>query len=168
MIHHLTPLPFPIPSPALALLNKATTTPISLGSAENALTAYTNINNATLCGICQGLIVMIWSREATHLQEQQQLKDQVLQLDNKVCYYVTLDNVIPEGYKLNNGQLPNFQIPIDNRYYILAKWVKLLPDGKAQGLAQSRSDLPYTINLYALPDPTSTGDEPLQPLPSWF
>jgi hypothetical protein len=92
----------------------------------------------------------------------------MLQLENKVHFYVTPDDIILEGYKLNNGWLPNFQIPMDNRYYIPAKWVKLLPDGKAQGLAHNRSDLPYTINLYTLPNPTSSGDEPLQPLPSWF
>jgi hypothetical protein len=57
---------------------------------------------------------------------------------------------------------------MDDGYYIPAKWIKLLLDGKAQGLTQNRSNLPYTINLYTLPDPTSSRNEPLQPLPSWF
>src|ERR1700752_673153 len=82
-IHHLTPPLFPIPSPAPALQNKAMMAPISSGSVENTLATYTNIDNATLHGICQGLIVMIRIREASHLQKCQQLEDQVLQLENK-------------------------------------------------------------------------------------
>jgi hypothetical protein len=95
--------------------------PISPGSVENALVAYTNINNATLQGICQGLIITICSREATHMQEHQQLENHIVQLENKVHHYITPDDIVLEGYKLNNRQLPNFQIPIDDGYYVPAK-----------------------------------------------
>jgi hypothetical protein len=51
-------------------------------------------------------------------------------LKTKVHHYITTNNIILEGYELNNGHLPTFQIPIDDGYYVPAKWIKLLPDEK--------------------------------------
>ena len=74
----------------------------------------------------------------------------------------------PPGYEENNGWLPNFTIPLDDRTERFACFIKQLDDGRVTGLhsgAKSEEDA-RIIELYASPDYSS--DKPLEPLPTWL
>ena len=74
----------------------------------------------------------------------------------------------PPGYKENNGRLPNFTIPLNDRTERFACFIKQLNDGRAAGLhsrATSEEDA-HIIELYASPNYSS--DKPLKPLPTWL
>ena len=74
----------------------------------------------------------------------------------------------PPRYKENNGHLPNFTIPLDDRTERFTCFIKQLDDGRVaglHGLAKGEEDA-RIIELYASPDYSS--DKPLEPLPTWL
>jgi hypothetical protein len=72
------------------------------------------------------------------------------------------------GFTLNNGKIANFHIPVGDRLYQEAKWIKLNGDSTVSGYhsMQGPNEQPHVIDLYASPDYSI--NSPLEALPAWF
>jgi hypothetical protein len=72
------------------------------------------------------------------------------------------------GYTLNDGQVPHFHIPVKDRLYHPAKWIKLNDDGTILGYAntQEPNKQPYVIDLHT--QVNNSTDTPIETLPAWF
>ena len=99
------------------------------------------------------------------------LKEQVHRLHDHVEHYENIFEHAPDGYIENDGQVPHFYIPLSDRVFKLAKWIKKLEDGRVAGFhkQQGPNESPYIIDLYVQADMEGHGEEnPIEPLPTWF
>jgi hypothetical protein len=119
------------PSPQYPLLSPQT--------ALNALTTQTDLNE-TVPTITYGLVSTIHNREVLHALESKCLaksNDELTTTNRDLCkrlerYSRQADRELelplqPIGYEDNNGRVAT-QVPIGDRYYANAKWIKLQPD----------------------------------------
>jgi hypothetical protein len=142
--------------------------PLSPRTVRTTLDANSNIDNAMLRTIANGLLQTIADREASISVATKRYEDHLHHLEQKVLHYEETFNHPPPGYGLNARRVANFQIPVGEGLYQEAKWVRLNDDGTVSGYhsTQGPNQQPYTIDLYASPDYNS--DSPLEPLPAWF
>jgi hypothetical protein len=142
--------------------------PLSPRTIRSTLDANSNIDNAMLRTITNGLLQTIADREASISVATKCYEDRLHHLEQKVLHYEETFNHPPVGYELNNGKVANFQIPVSDGLYQEAKWIRLNDDGTVSGYhsTQGPNQQPYTIDLYASPD--FSADSPLKPLPAWF
>jgi hypothetical protein len=95
-------------------------------------------------------------------------------LATRLANYEEEYDTAPKGYQLNNGRLPHFCIPLGDRVYALAKWIKQNEDGTVSGVyeGQGPKDNEHIIDVYATPfcSPTSpeASHDPAEPLPPWY
>ena len=72
----------------------------------------------------------------------------------------------PDGFQDNNGRVTAL-IPINEDYYVAAKWICQQPNGKVKLLAgQEEGEEPCIVDLYATPD--YQGLDPVEVMPTWF
>jgi hypothetical protein len=142
--------------------------PLSPRTVCTTLQASSNIDNAMLRTIANGLLQTIADREASTSVATKHYEDRLHHLEQKILHYEETYNHPPEGYELNVGKVTNFQIPVGEGLYQEAKWIRLNDDGTVSGYhsAQGPNQQPYIIDLYAAPD--YSVDSPLEPLPAWF
>jgi hypothetical protein len=142
--------------------------PLSPRTVHTTLQTQTNIDNDMLRGIANGLLQTIADREASTSMATECYEDHVHHLEQRILHYKKTFNEPPEGYKLNNGKVTNFQIPVGEGLYQEAKWIHLNDDDTVSGYhsSQGPNERPYIIDLYATPD--YSVDSPLEPLPAWF
>jgi hypothetical protein len=142
--------------------------PLSPHTIHTTLQNNTNIDNGMLRSTTNGLLQTIADREASTSMATKCCKDRLHHLKQKVLHYEQNFNVAPKGYKLNDGKVSNFHIPVGGGLYQEAKWVRLNDNGTVSGYhnSQGPNEWPYIIDLYAAPN--YSVDLPLEPLPPWF
>jgi hypothetical protein len=142
--------------------------PLSPRTVRTTLETNSDIDNAMLRTIANGLLQTIADCEASISVATKRYEDRLHHLEQKVLHYEGTFNHPPEGYKLNDGKVVNFQIPVGEGLYQEAKWIRLNDDGTVSGYhsGQGPNQRPYIIDLYAAPD--YSVDTPLEPLPTWF
>ena len=142
--------------------------PLSPTSIQNVLAATPNPTPDQFRLIINGLTAMIRIRDNVHREKVEGLEADIANLQQQVDDDGDgLAKCLP-GYKENNGQLPNFTIPLNDRTEQFACFIKQLNDGRVTGLhsgAKSEEDA-WIIELYASPDYSS--DKPLEPLATWL
>ena len=58
----------------------------------------------------------------------------------------------PDGFQDNNGRVTAL-VPLDDDYYVAAKWIRQRPDGRVELLAGLEDgEEPRIVDLYATPD----------------
>jgi hypothetical protein len=131
------------------------------------LAADPHVPEETMCEIAAGLLQTIEEQENTHSAEVWKLQERLECLEELMGDKDS--NEPPEGYVKNNGKIPNFNIPMDDRIYLLAKFIKLHPGDytKAYGLTGKElpSESPYSMEIYTAPD-LHLNKVP-EPLPLW-
>ena len=105
--------------------------PVSPGTALVALELNgQDFPNFTLtANITKGLAKTVKKRDDTYEEEELHLKDRIRGLEECVLHYKENFNIPPEGYIKNQYYL-DLTIPIGNRLFQPAKWIKLLNDGQ--------------------------------------
>jgi hypothetical protein len=112
-----------LPAPPHQEISGATLQAIALAplvsprSALALLDAYQDIDQSALRAITWGLMVTIQQRDAYHAQQQRHHEQTIKELQEKVGEYKMIFDSVPNGYKENNGHLPNFNIPVGNGMY---------------------------------------------------
>jgi hypothetical protein len=127
-----------------------------------------DLDATLLWSITNGLLQTIANRERDSAVARKGYKDHIHHLEQCVLHYENTFNHAPEGFVLNNGQVTNFHIPVGDRLYQEAKWIRLNNDGTVSGYTteQGPNQQPHIINLYATPD--NNIDLPINALPVWF
>jgi hypothetical protein len=135
---------------------------------HTTLQTQTNIDNDMLRGIATGLLQTIADREASTSVATKHYEDRVHHLEQRILHYEQTFNEPPEGYKLKNRKVSNFQILVSGGLYQEAKWIQLNDDSTVSGYhgSQGPNEQPYVIDLYAAPD--YSVDSPLESLLVWF
>jgi hypothetical protein len=77
--------------------------------------------------------------------------------------------VPPTGFVHNEGQAPNFFIPVQDGFLQPAYWVKLLPNGQVAGLLKNNTPdtQPHIGELFCT-DIFDPSNGPIQPMPAWL
>ena len=99
------------------------------------------------------------------------LQTQITGLQNHIQHYKNTFKKAPKGYVINNGQAPQFYIPLGNGVFHPAKWIKRTEDGRVTSFhnGQGPNESPYIIDLYVQADTIGHGKEnPIELLPGWF
>jgi len=140
---------------------------------QSTLAANDDIDAVLLCTIANGLLTTITNRETNTAMQFHCFTEQIKGLQDRILEYEETFERAPEGYVLNNEQVPHFRIPCGHGLSRLAKWIKLNDDGTVSGFADTDGpkSTPHIIDLYAQPDDhyTKDGDpKPALPLPPWF
>jgi hypothetical protein len=80
-------------------------------------------------------------------------------------YEETFDSV-PEGYEVNNGRLPQFNILVREGMFRPTKFIKQLEGGWVAGYSEEDgpNSTPHVIEIFASPAYATT-DEPAKPMP---
>jgi hypothetical protein len=161
-----SPVEAPIQLPPC--LDSSSPMPLSPRTVHSTLQSNANIDNTMLRTIANGLLQTIADREASTSVATKRYEDHLHHLEQKVLHYKETFNHPPPGYELNNRKIANFQIPVGDRLYQEAKWIRLNNNGTVSGYhsTQGPNQQPYIIDLYASPD--FSIDLPLEPLPAWF
>ena len=142
--------------------------PLSPTSVQNVLTATPNLSPDQFRTIINGLTNTIRIRDNVHREKVEGLKAEITALQQQINDNGDGLTKCPPGYKENNGCLPNFTIPLDDRTERFACFIKQLNNGRVTGLhskAKGEEDA-QIIELYASPNYTS--DKPLELLPAWL
>jgi hypothetical protein len=149
-------------------VSSSTPMPLSPRTIRTTLETNVDIDNTMLRTIANGLLQTIANREASTSVATKRYEDRLHHLEQKVLHYEGTFNHAPEGYELNNSKISNFHIPVGNRLYQEAKWIRLNDDGTVSGYhsGQGPNQRPFIIDLYAAPD--YSANSPLKPLPAWF
>jgi hypothetical protein len=142
--------------------------PLSPRIIQSTLQSQPDIDAMLLRSIANGLLQTIANREAATTIVTKCYKDQVHHLKQCVLHCEDTFNEPPSGYTLNDGKIANFHIPVGDRLYQEAKWIRLNDDGTVSGYhtAQGPNKQPHIIDLYAAPN--LSVDSPLEALPNWF
>jgi hypothetical protein len=99
------------------------------------------------------------------------LQEQIKGLHNCIEHYENQFKQAPDGYIINNGQVPQFYIPLGNRVHCPTKWIKRLDNSRVASFheGQGPNESLYVIDLYAQADMVGHGEEnPIKPIPTWF
>ena len=144
--------------------------PLSPTFIQNVLAATPNPSADQFRSIISRLANTIRIRDDVHREKVEGLEADIATLQQQLNNNNNGDGLAkcPPGYEENNGRLPNFTIPLDDRTEQFTCFIKQLDDGRVAGLhshAKSEEDA-QIIELYASPDYTS--DKPLEPLPTWL
>ena len=145
--------------------------PMSPSTVATTLAAHPNLNADILRAIAKGLLTTIAQRNAQEASEIRCLKEQVHGLHDHVEHYENIFERALDRYVENDGQVPHFYIPLGDRVFKLAKWIKKLEDGRVARFheQQGPNESPHVIDLYAQADTMGHGKEnPIKPLPAWF
>jgi hypothetical protein len=141
--------------------------PLSPRSTASLLATNTHIPEETMRQIAARLLQTIEERESAHSTEVWELREKLLHLEELVGDEDSDEP--PKGYTWNNGKIPNFDIPMDDGLYLLAKFIKLHSGDytKAFGLTgkELSTEAPYSMEIYASPDIRL--NEIPEPLPLW-
>ena len=132
---------------------------------NTVLAAFPDADNATLKGICRGLVETIKKHEAEHALETQRLNSQINGLAARIMEneYLTA----PEGY-VENLHYPGLEIPVGHGLHLPVKWVKQLDSGNmaCYSTMDGPDDPPHIFPIYAYP--VIRTDFPAEPLPRWI
>ena len=142
--------------------------PLSPTSIQNVLAATPNPTPDQYKSIINGLAAMIRIRDDVHREKVEGLEANIANLQQQIDGNGDGLTKCPPGYEENNGQLPNFTIPLNDGTEQFTCFIKQLNDGRVAGLhsqAKSEEDT-RIIELYTSPDYSS--DKPLKPLPTWL
>jgi hypothetical protein len=147
-------------------------------TAATAIQLTDNFDTAT--DIARGLIRTLKQREREHWEDREQWSrernTQGEELEflraRLVDYRATLPTEeCPDGYVLNrDGRCPGFAIPIQDRMWQPAHWVKQLPNGRVAGLPKEYKpdDIPWVQQIYATPYDNGDDDYVVLPMPHWL
>jgi hypothetical protein len=97
--------------------------PLSPCTVRTTLQSNIDIDNTMLRSIANGLLQTIADREASTSVATKRYEDRLHHLEQQVLHYEATFNHPPEGYKVNNGKVANFQIPVGDGLYQEAKWI---------------------------------------------
>ena len=142
--------------------------PLSPTSVQNILAATPDPTPDQFRSIINGLAATIRIQDDIHREKVEGLEANIANLQQQVDDDGDGLAKCPPRYEENNGQLPNFTIPLDDGTERFACFIKRLDDGRVAGLhsgAKSEEDA-RIIELYTSPDYSS--DKPLEPLPTWL
>jgi len=158
--------------------------PLSPRSIAGILQSNLDLDNATLRGICAGLVTTLRDREEDHAAQHAEgtrrasaLERRTAELEGEIRGFIRkierTEKYIdpPVGYVENTGQVSEFYIPYGDNTYRPAKWIQQLPDGKVAGFstADCANDDPWIIDVYATPEQMGEEDiDPRLPLPVWL
>ena len=126
------------------------------------------IPNFTLTSnIAKGLAETIKRRQDEYEGEELRLKDRIRGLEDCVLHYEENFATPPDGY-VENLYYPNLVIPIGNRIFRPAKWIKLLEEGRVAMYAadDGPSSSPTIGLIHAQPNTDTTLT--IEPLPAWY
>ena len=142
--------------------------PLSPTSVQNVLAATPNPTPDQFRSIINGLAATIRIRDDIHREKVEGLEADIANLQQQVDDDDDGLAKCPPGYEENNGRLPNFTIPLNDRTERFACFIKQLDDGRVAGLHSGAKgeEEARIIELYASPDYAS--DKPLEPLPTWL
>ena len=135
------------------------------------LTAHPELHLDILCVITNVLLTTIAQCKTQAAIEVKCLQNQIKGLHDHVKHYENQFEQAPNGYIINDRQVPQFYIPLGNRVFYPTKWVKRLEDGRVTGFyeGQGPNESPYVIDLYVQADTIGHGeDNPIEPIPAWF
>ena len=145
--------------------------PMSPSTVATTLAAHPDLNADILQPITMGLLATIARHDAQEASKVRHLNEQICRLHDHIKHYKNIFECAPDGYIENDGRVPHFYIPIGDRVFKPAKWIKKLEDGWVAGFheQQGPNESPYIIDLYAPADMDGHGEEnPIEPLPTWF
>ena len=108
--------------------------PLSPTSIQNVLTATPNPSPDQFRTIINGLANTIRIRDDVHREKVEGLEAEIAVLQQQANNDDDGLAKCPLGYEENNGHLPNFTIPLDDRTEQFACFIKQLNDGRAAGL----------------------------------
>jgi hypothetical protein len=167
-----TALPIPPRLSESALHSVALAPPISPCSALTLLDVHDDIDPDALQSIARGLTITMQQRDAYYAQQRHRNEQRIKDLEKRIGGYEEIFDSALDGYEENNGQLPNFSIPVGKGMYHVAKYIKQLDRGWVAGFTEEDRphSTPHIIELYAAPFYTTldTTDEPAEPMPAWF
>jgi hypothetical protein len=147
-----------------------TPAPITLSphTVQTTLQAQSDIDATLLQSIANRLLQMITNRKTDAAITKKAYKDRIHHLEQCILHYEDTFNHAPEGFMLNNRQVSNFHIPVGNRLYQEARWIRLNDNSTVSGYhaQQGPNQQPYIINLYTAPN--NTVNSPINSLPTWF
>ena len=157
----------PLPVPPV----KSPEPPMSPSTIATTLAAHPDLNANILQAITKGLLTTIAWHDAQDASKVRHLNEQICRLHDHVKHYENIFEQAPDRYIENDGRVPHFYIPLGDRVFKPAKWIKKLEDGKVAGFhkQQGPNESPYIIDLYVQADMDGHGEEnPIKPLPAWF
>ena len=171
-----SPSPKPIlPPNAFEFLNRPTgTQAISPQSALNILDGQPSIPPAKLRNLARSLVTTTHQCKVMYKLQLKEAKEQLQktwdQLNDASSRLATQQMEVepsrPDGFQDNNGRVTAL-IPLNDNYYVAAKWVRQRPDGKVELLAgQEEGEEACVVDLYATPD--YQGLDPVEVMPTWF
>ena len=102
---------------------------MSPSTVATTLAVHPDLNTDILRAITKGLLTTIARCNAQENIEIHRLKEQITGLHDRVEHYENIFECAPNGYIKNDGQVPHFFIPLGDRVFKPAKWIKKLEDG---------------------------------------
>ena len=143
--------------------------PVSPNTTQSLLDTHPDLDAQLLQQIALGLVSTIRNRENQHRAADEDRREEIDMLRDRLNDYSKTYFTAPSGFVANNGRLPQFTVPTDTDIVQVIRWVKRLPDGRIAGHLQDDGprDDPYITEIYAspaIPDPA----RPTEALPQWF
>lgn len=141
--------------------------PLSPHTALQIIEGPYDISFILVTNIAKGLAATVDQHDQMHSAEKQCLKECLRGMGDKIEHYKAMFNYPPDGYIENNNQYPSLTIPIGNRLFRSAKWIKQLNSRRVAMLStQDRPNTkPIITEIYTTP---IYGNSPINPMPYWF
>jgi hypothetical protein len=168
----ILPIPFnPVVDTAAIAQLAPNYTPVSPQTVVNILATQPDLNKMVRA-IAYSLVSTIHHCKVAHALETKERDETNQVLQEKLKAYADKIDCefflpgCPDGYKPNDGRVSTL-IPIGEGFSVPAKFVRLRDDGRVLLLlGKEHHEEPYAIDLYLLPDYSST--DVADPLPIWF
>jgi hypothetical protein len=148
--------------------------PVLPNSASSVMGQYQDMDE-TICGVAYGLINTVHKRtiryEIVRMEANTRIKDRDEEIAGLQVRLAQLEGSIdayarPEGFSDNDGRIDRL-IPLGNRLFIPAKWVRQRTNTMVELLAgREEGEQRYVVELYATPNYTL--DTPAEPTPIWL
>jgi hypothetical protein len=165
-------LPIPPPLSNTAFRAVALAPAVSPRSALAILDSNDDIDPDALRAIARGLTVTLQQRDAYYAQQRRRNEQRIMELEKRVGGYEEIFDSALEGYEENNGRLPHLAIPVGDRRYKGAKYIKQLEGGWVAGFTDEDGphSTPHIAELFASPayNINDTTDDPAEPMSPWF
>ena len=171
-----SPSPLPIAPPeAFDSLDRPTgAQAISPQSALNILDGQPTMSSADLRDLARSLVTTTHQREVMYKLQLKQVKEQLQKTGEQLneasgrlaAQQMEVEPSRPDGFQDNNGRVTAL-VPLDDDYYVAAKWIRQRPDRRVELLTGlEEGEEPRIVDLYAIPD--YRGLDPVEVMPTWF
>ena len=170
-INMLNALPAENPVPLPIRLVKSPEPPMLPNTIVTTLTAHPKLHPDIIQAIANSLLTTIAQHKTQAAIEVCHLQEQIKGLYDCIKHYENQFKQAPNGYIVNDEQVPQFYIPLGDRVHCPTKWIKRLDNGRVAGFheGQGPNESLYIIDLYTQADTIGHGEEkPIKLLPTWF